>query len=189
MQLALLMEDVGDELWPVLRDFNMVLDISEVCGMTGDNSSAMEDFRSCLLDTGLLSIPMQGAIYTWHNCSDGHQSLWKKLDRILANDRWLAHWPNSVCLSTSPRTSDHSPLALRGHTSRRLGGVFQFDNYLAKAHGFLDLVQWVWRHDIYGTPMYSITRKLKLLKPLFQAKRKEKGDLSANVAKAIEMST
>ncbi|KAL0444891.1 UNVERIFIED_CONTAM: hypothetical protein Slati_2211800 [Sesamum latifolium] len=44
--------------------------------------------------------------------------------RMLANDSWLARWPESVCLSSTPRTSDHSPLILRGHAMHRSGVYF-----------------------------------------------------------------
>ncbi|KAL0455549.1 UNVERIFIED_CONTAM: LINE-1 reverse transcriptase [Sesamum latifolium] len=175
---------VGDDPWLVLGDFNIILDLSEVCGTSGDITVAMDDFNSCLLDTGLLSIPMHGAIFTWHNCNEGPCSLWKRLDRMLANDRWLALWPNTICLSSTPRTSDHSLQVLAGYTNRRGGGMFRFDNFIARSPGFLELVDGIWRHNIHGTLMYSVTRKLKLLKPLFMALRKKKGDLVANIAQA-----
>ncbi|KAL0420604.1 UNVERIFIED_CONTAM: hypothetical protein Slati_3083300 [Sesamum latifolium] len=178
------MENVGDEPWIVLADFNAVLDHSEVCGHSGDIQPTMGDFCTFLIDTGLIQLPCQGAFFTWHNCSDGPRSLWKKLDRILVNDRWLARWPNSSYLSATPRTSDHSPLVLRGVVIRNVGGCFRFDNYLAKSPGFIDLVRGIWDHPIVGTPMYSVTRKLKDLKPKFRAQRKEKGDLTANVKQA-----
>ncbi|KAL0416285.1 UNVERIFIED_CONTAM: hypothetical protein Slati_3460400 [Sesamum latifolium] len=87
---------MGDDPWLVMGDFNTVLDMSEVHGPSGDLSVAMEDFSACLRNTGLLHVPMQGETYTWHNCSDGARSLWKKLDRMLANEQWLSGWPNTV---------------------------------------------------------------------------------------------
>ncbi|KAL0444850.1 UNVERIFIED_CONTAM: hypothetical protein Slati_2207700 [Sesamum latifolium] len=83
------------------------------------------------------------------------------------------------------RDVDHSPLFLHGAASLKDGRCFRFDNYLAKSPGFIDLVRSVWEHPIVGTPMYSITRKLKALKPKFRAKRKEKGDLTANDGTAV----
>ncbi|KAL0455617.1 UNVERIFIED_CONTAM: hypothetical protein Slati_0900900 [Sesamum latifolium] len=138
-QLVTIMEDVGEEPWLVLGDFNTVLDHSEVCGHSGDNQAAMGDFRTFLTDSALIPMPSQGAVFSWHNCSDGPRSLWKKLDRILANDRWFARWPNSSYLCATPRTSDHSPLVLRGSQARTVGRCFRFDNYLAKSPGFIDL--------------------------------------------------
>ncbi|KAL0411512.1 UNVERIFIED_CONTAM: putative ribonuclease H protein [Sesamum latifolium] len=146
----------------------------------------MEDFCTCLMDSGLIPVPTRGAVYTWHNCNDGQRSLWKKLDHMFVNDRWYVTWPKSICLNTTPRTSDHSPLVLCGYSSRRTRSLFWFDNYLATLPGFLDSVKGVWQHAIHGTPMYSITRKLKALKPVFREQRRGKGDLSKNVAEAKE---
>ncbi|KAL0455517.1 UNVERIFIED_CONTAM: hypothetical protein Slati_0890900 [Sesamum latifolium] len=35
---------------------------------------------------------------------------------MLVNEEWLEKWPGSVYISALPRTSDHSPLILAGHT-------------------------------------------------------------------------
>ncbi|KAL0439687.1 UNVERIFIED_CONTAM: hypothetical protein Slati_2451700 [Sesamum latifolium] len=148
--LVSIMETVDDVSWMVMGDFNTVLDYSEVCGASGDIGTAMEEFRSCVVDMGLLPVPLQGAVFTWHNCSIGPRSLWKSLDRMLANDSWFTHWPDSVCLSSTPRTSDHSPLILRGHAMHRSGRLFRFDNFLAAVPGFLDVVNNVWWHTIVG---------------------------------------
>ncbi|KAL0455566.1 UNVERIFIED_CONTAM: hypothetical protein Slati_0895800 [Sesamum latifolium] len=136
---------MGDDPWLVMGDFNTILDMSEVNGPSRDLSIAMKDFSACLRNTGLLHVPMQGKTYTWHNCSDRARSLWKKLDRMLANDQWLSAWPNTVCLSSTPRISDHSPLIIRGYSPPLSGRLFRFDNYLAKQPGFLDLVTRVWQ--------------------------------------------
>ncbi|KAL0282904.1 UNVERIFIED_CONTAM: hypothetical protein Sradi_7247800 [Sesamum radiatum] len=84
-----------DEPWLVLGDFNAVLDDSEVCGRAADTSASMLEFRNCIRDTGLVQLPVTGCQYTWHNCSEGMRSLWKRLDRMLVNTAWLDAWPNS----------------------------------------------------------------------------------------------
>ncbi|KAL0283744.1 UNVERIFIED_CONTAM: hypothetical protein Sradi_7218900 [Sesamum radiatum] len=111
-------------------------------------------------------------------------SLWKRLDRFLVNDRWLENWPSTTYVSLSTRTSDHSPLVLRGDTSNRVAGMFRFDNYLARSTEFIPAVRRIWRHHIVGSAMYAVTRKLKALKPIFRAQRQRKGDLSTNVSLA-----
>ncbi|KAK4382538.1 hypothetical protein Sango_2863000 [Sesamum angolense] len=77
---------VGNVPWLVGGDFNAVLDMSEVSGASGDIRVAMNEFNDCILQTGLLSMPMQGERFTWHNCSLDGRSLWKRLDRLLVND-------------------------------------------------------------------------------------------------------
>ncbi|KAL2235678.1 UNVERIFIED_CONTAM: hypothetical protein Sindi_1300000, partial [Sesamum indicum] len=167
--------------WLVGGDFNAVRDLSEICGVSGDIRMAMEDFNTCIQNTGLLSLPMQGEWYTWHNCSAGPRNLWKRLDRMLINDRWIARFPTSYYCCLTPRTSDHSPMVLCGDRQQQLGGMFRFDNYLALSPEFILSVQQVWQHHIIGVPMYAVTRKLKALKPMFREQRRNKGDLSHNV--------
>ncbi|KAL0300285.1 UNVERIFIED_CONTAM: Retrovirus-related Pol polyprotein from type-2 retrotransposable element R2DM [Sesamum angustifolium] len=48
-------------------------------------------------------------------------------------------------------------------------------------HGFLASVHNIWQQSVFGTPMYSVTRKLKALKPVFRQQRRKKGDLAMNV--------
>ncbi|KAL0439850.1 UNVERIFIED_CONTAM: hypothetical protein Slati_2468000 [Sesamum latifolium] len=124
---------------------------------------------------------MQGEWFTWHNCSRDSRSLWKRLDRLLVNDWWLERWPNTFYASLNARTSDHSPLVLRGDTPGQSISMFRFDNYLALSTEFIPSVRRIWQHRIVGTTMFAVTRKLKALKPVFRAQRQNKGDLSNNV--------
>ncbi|KAL2235463.1 UNVERIFIED_CONTAM: hypothetical protein Sindi_1278500 [Sesamum indicum] len=81
--------------WLIGGDFNTMRDLSEICGASGDIRMAMEEFNGCIQNAGLLPLPMQGEWYTWHNCSAHPRNLWKRLDRLLINDRWMARFPTS----------------------------------------------------------------------------------------------
>ena len=89
----------ADIPWLVGGDFNTVRDLSEICGVSGDIRMAMEDFNTCIQNTGLLPLPMQGEWYTWHNCSAGPRNLWKRLDRMLIND----NLPSQHALQITPQ--------------------------------------------------------------------------------------
>ncbi|KAL2230743.1 UNVERIFIED_CONTAM: Transposon TX1 uncharacterized protein [Sesamum indicum] len=147
----------SNDPWLVGGDFNAVRDLNEVCGILGDIRIATEEFNAGIQEAGLLPLPMQGEWYTWHNCSTTTRSLWKRLDRILINDRWLARFPTSSYHSLLPRTSDHSPLVLHGDSPQHNGA------------------------KVIGVPMYAVTRKLKALKQVFRQQRRNKGDLTRNV--------
>ncbi|KAL0294576.1 UNVERIFIED_CONTAM: hypothetical protein Sradi_6880300 [Sesamum radiatum] len=168
-ELARLSTGTTNLPWLVGGDFNVVLDASEVCGQSGDIRAAAEEFQSCLQDTGLITLPMQGERFTWHNCSRDSRSLWKRLGRLLVNDRWLASWPYTSYVCLNARTFDHSPLVLRGDNNGRTVGMFRFDNYLARSTEFRPSVWRIWQHRIMGTAMYAVTRKLKALKSIFRA--------------------
>ncbi|KAL0289527.1 UNVERIFIED_CONTAM: hypothetical protein Sradi_7071800 [Sesamum radiatum] len=185
-ELLMISAAIVDSPWCALGDFNIVIDESESSGGTAEVSHAMAEFREFIMDAALIHLPYTGCPFTWHNCSSGSRSLWRRLDRVLVNDNWLEKWPHSSYLSALPQTSDHSPLILLGAERRPVGGVFRFDNYLASQPGFLNSVRQVWRHRIYGTEMYGVTHKLKALKSVFRAQRKVKGDLAQNVCLAKE---
>ncbi|KAL0290978.1 UNVERIFIED_CONTAM: hypothetical protein Sradi_7037500 [Sesamum radiatum] len=93
--------DISDEPWLVLGDFNAVMDDSEVCGRAADTSISMTEFRTCVRDAGLVQLPSTGCPFTWHNCSEGPRSLWKRGDEnaIFRFDNFLTRIPgflNSV---------------------------------------------------------------------------------------------
>ncbi|KAL0290018.1 UNVERIFIED_CONTAM: hypothetical protein Sangu_2591300 [Sesamum angustifolium] len=72
-------------------------------------------------------------------------------------------------------------VVLKGDCRNMQVSLFRFENYLALSPGFLASVHFIWRHPVVGTPMYSVTRKLKTLKPVFRQQRHCKGDLAMNV--------
>ncbi|KAL2235459.1 UNVERIFIED_CONTAM: hypothetical protein Sindi_1278100, partial [Sesamum indicum] len=121
--LKILAREHSDEPWLVGGDFNAVREMNEVCGASGDIRMAMEEFNAGVQEARLIPLPMQGERYTWHNCSTNSRSLWKRLDRILINDRWLARFPSSCYHCLLPRTSDHSPLVLHGDRQSQTGAL------------------------------------------------------------------
>ncbi|KAL2230690.1 UNVERIFIED_CONTAM: hypothetical protein Sindi_1663400 [Sesamum indicum] len=179
--LETLAQQCSDVPWLVGGDFNAVRDLNEVCGISGDIRMSTVESNTGILEAGLIPLPMQGAWFTWHNCSTTARSLWKRLDRILINDCWLARFPTSSYHSLTTRTSDHSPLVLHGDSRQLNGGMFRFDNYLALSPEFIPNVQSIWHHEVVDIPMYAVTRKLKALKPVFRLQRRNKGDLTLNV--------
>ncbi|KAL0284421.1 UNVERIFIED_CONTAM: hypothetical protein Sradi_7197800 [Sesamum radiatum] len=179
-----LSEDITMDPWAVFGDFNAIIDASESLGRSSENSSAMADFREFITETGLIHLPFTGCPYSWHNSSEGSRSLWRRLDRVLVNEIWLVLWPRASYLCALPGTSDHSPLILQGSVHRSFGGMFRFDNFLAEQPGFLESVQGVWRHRIFGNKMYGVMCRLKSLKSVFRAQRKIKGNLAKNVSLA-----
>ncbi|KAK4384493.1 hypothetical protein Sango_3056000 [Sesamum angolense] len=162
---------ISNEPWLVLGDFNAVMDDSEVYGRAADTSVSMTEFRNCIRDSGLVQLPFTGCPFTWHNCSEGPRSLWKRLDRMLANTTWMDAWPNYSYISALPSTSDFSSYSYwyGQRQQKRLKGnltdnVRQAKNFLDKAQAlfttykediFLDLVKSCRR-------VYSVAVKLEL---------------------------
>ncbi|KAK4406372.1 hypothetical protein Sango_0643700 [Sesamum angolense] len=62
---------VNEESWLIGGDFNVMLDMSEVCSSSWDIQMAMEKFKECIFDTGFITLPMQGEMFT---LNDRHNS-------------------------------------------------------------------------------------------------------------------
>ncbi|KAK4381921.1 putative mitochondrial protein [Sesamum angolense] len=146
---------ISDEPWLVLGDFNAVLDDSEVRGRAADTSVSMAEFRTCILDTGLVQLPFTGCPYTWHNCSEGTRSLWKRLDRMLVNEAWLEKWPGSSYVSALPRTKMYEVVcklkALKAVFRRQRKQKGDLTENVKLAKGYLDKAQElfaVYRDDV-----------------------------------------
>ncbi|KAL0456444.1 UNVERIFIED_CONTAM: hypothetical protein Slati_0983600 [Sesamum latifolium] len=127
----------------------------------------MEDLQDYIVNAGLVMLPVKGMLFTWFNQSVPPRSLWKRLDRMLVNEAWLSQWLESYYICAATRTSDHSPIIIQGGEWLKGPTMFRFDNFLARDPGFLSVVNDIWRHPIYGSTMYGIVKKLKLLKPKF----------------------
>lgn len=55
----------------------------------------MEGFRDCLFDCGLIDLGFVGQRFIWCNGSIGEQRTLVRLDRIVANENWLALFPEA----------------------------------------------------------------------------------------------
>ncbi|KAL0291807.1 UNVERIFIED_CONTAM: hypothetical protein Sradi_7012900 [Sesamum radiatum] len=139
--LLSLSEGITDAPWCILGDFNVIIDVSESCGRATEPTVPMAEFRDFISESALVHLPFTGCPFTWHNCSDGSRSLWRRLDRILVNEEWLERWPHSSYLSAYPSTSDHSRYIreqrkIKGNLSTN---VSLAKEYLDKAQGLFDL--------------------------------------------------
>ncbi|KAL2224771.1 UNVERIFIED_CONTAM: hypothetical protein Sindi_3055400 [Sesamum indicum] len=106
---------------------------------------AMEEFNAGIQEAGLIPMPMQGEWYTWHNCSTNSRSLWKKLDRFLINDRWLARFPPHTIIAsyrgllTTRRSFCIGTGKIKQERAKEEEGDLTLNVQLAK--GFLDEAQ------------------------------------------------
>ena len=73
----------------------------------------------------------------------------------------------------NPGLSDHCPLIVNLNNSLdpcpKKRCPFKFFNFWADHPAFLDLVKEAWNLEVYGTPMYRLTRKLRCVKTHLKA--------------------
>lgn len=99
----------------VIGDFNVISSIEEkICGIPYQINKSLE-FLSMIEDCGLTNLGYYGHRYTWSNGKGTCSIVWKRLDRGLANDNWLATHPATTITHLASASLDHSPLLLALH--------------------------------------------------------------------------
>lgn len=117
--------------WLVVGDFNEVFFANEELGGNAINRNRAKLFRNCLQSCGLVDLGFRGQKYTWTNKRYRHQPqlIFERLDKCVANARWIDKFPNCV-VTHLPRTkSDHCPLLLdlNSRTSPRIPKPFRME--------------------------------------------------------------
>lgn len=85
--------------WIVLRDFNQVLDTSEVYSLYPSpiDVGGITDFQDCLQESEIFDLSFRGCPLTWSNKSPSNPKS-RKLDRALVNEAWIDKFPNWLYL-------------------------------------------------------------------------------------------
>ena len=159
--------------WTVLGDFNVVRRPTDRQG--GDQSwpSYLDDLNNCCRDSSLEDLRYSGCHLTW-NKGTGDNALMKKLDRALTNHVWLTEFTESEALFLNKGASDHSPIVVdTGVMLHTRKPPFHFFNFWAEHDSFEDLVCNAWAEQIWGSPQYSLCKKLKRLKGSLKAFNRE----------------
>ena len=133
----------------------------------------MNDFHECLFSLELADVPFLGPLFTWMNRQAEVNFIARKLDRCLQNECSLDMFPNAFMEVLPPGLSDHCPLV----TSLNVNSVsgprklipFKFFNFWADHPDFIGLVKEAWSNEVFGTPMFKLTRKLKGVKAILKA--------------------
>ena len=75
--------------WVVFGDFNEITHIEEKCGGAERDANQMEAFRTALDNCDLRDLGFAGQRFTWCNGRIGAQRTLVRLDRMVANSRWI----------------------------------------------------------------------------------------------------
>lgn len=107
--------------WLIGGDFNEVICSSEKLRGNSPLPKRMYDFRQCLNNYNMIDLGYKYFKYTWTNKRHRNRQclILERLDRCVANDSWIKHFPKST-VTHLPRTkSDHCPLLLSFSLSNR----------------------------------------------------------------------
>ena len=137
------------------------------------NDTAMNEFHDCLFSLELADVPFLGPLFTWVNRQAGANFIARKLDRCLQNECSLDLFPNAFTEFLPPGLSDHCPLVTSLKVNPDPGPrklfPFKFFNFWVDHPDFIGLVKEAWCSEVFGTPMFKLTHKLKSVKAILKA--------------------
>ncbi|OIT27219.1 hypothetical protein A4A49_37653 [Nicotiana attenuata] len=153
-----------DSPWCVIGDFNVIATVEEKIGGIPYHMNKSLDFLCMIEDCGLADLGFYGPRCTWSNGKGQCSIVWKRLDRGLANDQWLAAFPASTISHLASTGSDHTPLLMeirvRQDNSTK---YFRFLNLWVDNANFKPFVKGIWDAKVSGSPMWIFHQKLKAL--------------------------
>lgn len=98
--------------WIVFGDFNKITHPDKEFGWLESDANQMRSFRECLNACGLIDLGFVWQRFTWCNGRLGEQRTLIRLDRMVANEKWVEQFPEARVHHISMSVSDHCMLAL-----------------------------------------------------------------------------
>ncbi|KAL0287743.1 UNVERIFIED_CONTAM: hypothetical protein Scaly_2755900 [Sesamum calycinum] len=99
--------------WLYVRDFNEILDQSEMMGGSPRPTWQIQNFQQVLNRCALSDLGFSGPPFTWCNCHTSPSTLHERLDRACANVGWSQLFPITSVQHIPITCSDHVALLVR----------------------------------------------------------------------------
>lgn len=150
--------------WVVMRDLNCVRRVEERIGAPV-RLAEMIPINQCLQFCGLEDIISTGCSFPWNNKQGGDARVFSKLDRILVNEAWVERYGNAAGKFMQEGEFDHTPaiLSMYPHFPKGRHPFKYFTMWSLSPH-FIELVRRNWQTQINGSKMFSVVRRMKLIK-------------------------
>ena len=168
------------DAWILCGDFNCVMSNDERVGSPVRNTEIV-DMCDCMHFCSMEDIKSVGNFYTWNNKQHGAARVFSKIDRIMANPKWLGVYSSAEVCFMNEGCFDHSPGLLTVYP-RDTGGKkpFKYFTMWKSAPHFLTLIQAQWSGTVQGSKMFGVVHKLKKVKlVLKELNRKGFSDVQA----------
>ncbi|XP_060969781.1 uncharacterized protein LOC133037004 [Cannabis sativa] len=174
--------------WVVMGDFNDVLEQEERIGSRVKTLTS-HSFKDCVSQCQLEDIKSSGKFFTWCNNQQEDDRIYSKLDRVMANCKWMETYPGAEAIFLNEGAFDHSSaLVIFHHLAVNGRKPFSYFKMWISHPEYSSRLQHIWQQKVSGTKMYQVVAKLKALKPAFKKINQEGyNDLQSTVIKAVSV--
>ncbi|XP_056691660.1 uncharacterized protein [Spinacia oleracea] len=124
-----------------------------------------DDFVNWRISSQLLDIPYSGPKFTWTNKREEPHLILERLDRGYMTNDWFMSFPDTKISNQPFIASDHAAIVLdtEGIPTRK-NRPYQIENWCLEFTEICDLIDRTWRIPCQGSPMFTLSRKLVLLR-------------------------
>ncbi|GAV80313.1 Exo_endo_phos domain-containing protein, partial [Cephalotus follicularis] len=106
--------------WLCVGDFNEILLVAEKEGGNKRSGRQMDAFRHALDFCRLRDMGFQGCPFTCRNGGSGEERVSSRLDRCVSTTEWLSLFPRATVTHEVCGISDHCPMLLSLHGSKKI---------------------------------------------------------------------
>lgn len=118
-------------------------------------------------DHDLIDIGSFGNPFTWHNRRQNNSVVFARLNRAVANHRWLSLYPQATLINYLIFGSDHEPILLNldnsGKIYNNINNRFKFEAKWLLNDAFFYIVKNVWANHVNGSPAFQLAKKTYML--------------------------
>jgi ribonuclease HI len=151
--------------WCFMGDFNVILGAHEHRGRILPARLPMKDFQVWTDTSDLIHLPTRGVEFTWANGRGGVRHTEKRLDRVVCNQAWMDLCTTTAVSTLTKHRSDHFPLLLDFALSNlAFASQFKFMRMWTLHPDCKNVIHDSWNITIFGSPMFVLSTKLKILK-------------------------
>ncbi|XP_042984683.1 uncharacterized protein LOC122313601 [Carya illinoinensis] len=139
---------------------------SEKRGGKGRPERQMKAFKQLIDDCYLIDLGYEGHPFTWFNGSEAQHSVSERLDRYLANQKWLDCFQNYTVVHRMAAYFDHLPIILYSSNEKisTRGKLFRFEAMWAEDEDCERVVANSWKGKTGDNPMNSFNKLRPVLK-------------------------
>ena len=172
--------------WFCIRDYIEILSFNEKQGRIPRSNRLMGEFRSVLMQHGLIDLGFYGNIFTWRNGRPGEAFVQERLDRAYATIEWRALFPCSKVTHLQASYSDHDPIMLTTSVDTQVTGRIKvpkrFKKKWATHPKCKGIIHEAWNGVIStGSPMYILFEEIKTTRMSFTGWSRKLGNLKTMV--------
>lgn len=147
-----------------MGDFNEILLVEEKQGCLDRPEKQMQGFRDALDDCRLKDLGFSGFPFTWCNRRPSNQIVWARLDKGVANIKWILRFSAIRIHHLNAFHSDHKPLLLAVDSELKRfykkGQPFRFESMWLKESSYEEVVQKAWGVPIGTDSVWRFNEKI-----------------------------